>query len=459
MGVRQADDANVNNQLMAARLGRVSPSGSGRPMSRQEVADGANAAIARLCRERGTRPQMAGLTANMIGAFERGERRWPSKEYRDGLTAFFGMTPAELGLYIDRPSRTAVTPRARRDQRDVAELGPRNPQRREILRRIAAIAATSGLLGRSTVGITRIGAADAARLTAVTELYGSVDREVGGGLLCRHVAELAESATSLLSRDAGEAQRSKFMVALAGIRQLAGWTAFDAGNHAESQRHFTIAESLASSAGDARLAARVRYCQARQLQHLHHNVDAAYLLRRAAEGLAASGTPALRALLAGSEAASLAALGDHTAALNNLESAREEFHRIDWDLEPAWIRFYDQGELLAQYGRVYRDLARQDQRYGDTAVEWVKTAIANFEPTNQRSMVLNRVGLCSAYFLAGHPDEAIRVGTNVVKFGQHLTSRRILDRIGNVRRDIRHSRGRSDVADFANALAQFAPRP
>jgi hypothetical protein len=89
-------------------------------------------------------------------------------------------------------------------------------------------------------------------------------------------------------------------------------------------------------------------------------------------------------------------LGDRAAALGRLGQARDHFDRIVPDAEPDWMGFYDQGELLAQYGRVYRDLARVDPKHGPDAVRWVTRAVDAFGPQNRRSSVLNQIGLTSA---------------------------------------------------------------
>lgn len=78
-------------------------------MSRRELADGANVVTARLCAERKTKPRWQGLTAATIAELERGERRWPNAEYREALTAFLGMSEAQLGFYIDRGPRMTGT--------------------------------------------------------------------------------------------------------------------------------------------------------------------------------------------------------------------------------------------------------------------------------------------------------------------------------------------------------------
>ncbi|MDW5324258.1 hypothetical protein [Plantactinospora sp. KLBMP9567] len=86
-----------NNMLRAVRLRRSSPSGSGRPMSRQEVAEGLNSV---LFEQTG---KVYALDANYVGKLERGVIRWPQPEYRQALrTLFDAATDADLGLYLLR---------------------------------------------------------------------------------------------------------------------------------------------------------------------------------------------------------------------------------------------------------------------------------------------------------------------------------------------------------------------
>jgi hypothetical protein len=94
-----------NDLIRQARLALRSPSGSGRPMSRQELAEAANAWVyeqnGRVCR----------LDASYIGMLERGETRWPWEHHRAGLRAVLGAaTDAEIGLWIIyRPGRPTDT--------------------------------------------------------------------------------------------------------------------------------------------------------------------------------------------------------------------------------------------------------------------------------------------------------------------------------------------------------------
>ena len=89
-----------NTRLTAARKSLLSPSGSERTMSRQELADACNAVLARMYAERGSRQRWAGLTERTIGALERGEIRWPNHDYRRALCVVLVTDERGIGLYL-----------------------------------------------------------------------------------------------------------------------------------------------------------------------------------------------------------------------------------------------------------------------------------------------------------------------------------------------------------------------
>ncbi|TWJ20892.1 hypothetical protein JD76_00992 [Micromonospora endolithica] len=157
-------------------------------------------------------------------------------------------------------------------------------------------------------------------------------------------------------------------------------------------------------------------------------------------------------MLDSAEAASLAALGDHRQARERLGSATDAYSRVQPGDEPEWMRFFSYAEVLAQHGRVFRDMARRDPRYGEQAVFWTSEAIAAFGPQNVRSTMLNQIGLSSALFLAGEPDQALAVGASVLDHAGHLSSARVTDRIHNLRRDLTHHAHRPAVQQFRDAV-------
>jgi plasmid maintenance system antidote protein VapI len=399
--------------------------------------------------------QQIPVDAGHLSRVLNGKRR-PSPDLAKGCDRVFG-----TGELLTEAVRRSVPLSGTGQENGVAAaVDGLAARRRVLLGGIATVAAAAGVFEtKPTAARRRLGRADVARIEAVTALYRSLDYEHGGGVLVQDVGRFAEAASGLLDQSYPVAVAPSLLAAVAAARQLAGWTAFDTGRHADAQRHFLSAERAALAAGDKLLTARVRYCQARQFQHLRHNRDALDTLRLARDHLGTAATPAVNAMLHGARAASQAAIGDSRGAVTCLGEASRDFERIRPDGEPEWMGFYDHGELLAQYGRVYRDLARDDPRHGNEAVTWVRQAIAGFGPTNVRSTVLNEVGLCSALFLADEPEEAVTVGQRVLDQASQVSSRRVRDRIVNLRRDLDRHAGLPEVADFSHRLPLTAAGP
>ncbi|WP_130510040.1 hypothetical protein [Krasilnikovia cinnamomea] len=327
-------------------------------------------------------------------------------------------------------------------------------RRRTLLWGLATVTAAAGLLSPQSAARRRIGTSDVARLNALITLYRTTDHQFGGGALVDDVGVFAESVSALLDQRVDERLRPKLVTAIANARDLAAWTAFDACRHSDAQRHFAAAERYAIESGDRQLVAHIRYGQAKQMQHLRHNREALEILHLAHHRL--NPTPAMTAILSGAQAASLAALGDAEGAERALGTSSEAFTRVAPGSEPEWLGFFDEGELLAQYGRVYRDRARADQRHGEAAVSWVSAAIEAFGPQSVRSTVLNQVGLASAYFLAGAPELALQAGNRARVHATAVVSPRVQERLANLRRDAHPYRAVPEVADFLHTLPTVA---
>lgn len=83
-----------NDLLRRARQSRLSPTGSGRSMSRQELAEAVNAWVFQHLQQR------VDFDGARIGKLERGQTRWPRAHVRAGLRAVLGAEKdADLGLY------------------------------------------------------------------------------------------------------------------------------------------------------------------------------------------------------------------------------------------------------------------------------------------------------------------------------------------------------------------------
>ena len=111
-----------NTLLTAARCRLRSPSGSGRSMSRRELAEAVNVY---LWQQYGIQEH---LDENDIGKYERGEYRWPSARRREAFRAVLhAATDAELGFYITRRAGTDSDPAAAPPGGGAAERWPCSP--------------------------------------------------------------------------------------------------------------------------------------------------------------------------------------------------------------------------------------------------------------------------------------------------------------------------------------------
>jgi hypothetical protein len=87
-------------------------------------------------------------------------------------------------------------------------------------------------------------------------------------------------------------------------------------------------------------------------------------------------------------------------------------------------------------------------------VHWVSNAIDAFAPTSglARNRLLNEIGLCSALFLAGAPEEAVAVAERLMSRAEQMTSARVIDRIRGIRRDLAQYATHPGVSEFADRL-------
>src|SRR5882757_6809403 len=100
------DDDNLppNLLLTQARRRLRSPSGSGRILSRQELAETVNAYLWE------THELREHLDETYVGHLEQGRNRWPRKQRREAFRHVLGAaTDAEIGFYIIRGQRSGTT--------------------------------------------------------------------------------------------------------------------------------------------------------------------------------------------------------------------------------------------------------------------------------------------------------------------------------------------------------------
>lgn len=222
-----------NDRLSEARKRVDSPNVPGEHVSRQELADLVNAWIQDHC------GRTVCLTANYVGKMERGELRWPGRDYRAGLRAVLSVnTDGELGFHRSRRSRTTVDD-VDRKQFITAALG------------VGAGAA----IGQPLIDLLTpteptpvpsiVGQKEIDEVLAAVRMFNAWQNAQGGGMAREAIAAQLRYSAKLLDARCSERLRPNLCSSVSRLGLAAGFAAFDGGAHEDARRMFRFALACA----------------------------------------------------------------------------------------------------------------------------------------------------------------------------------------------------------------------
>jgi len=239
--------------------------------------------------------------------------------------------------------------------------------------------------------------------------------------------------------------------AVAELMLLAGWSAYDAGEHASAGAYFGQARALAADSGDLALVGEVLAAMSHQAAFLGRGQDA---LEHADAALAAAvraGMPALAAEAHMSAAHGAAIAGDGRSAAMLLGRAERDLDRADPDTAPGWGAFISSAYLDARAGHSL--LAAGDY---PSAVKRARASL-DMEDGYERGRMFNLALLTTALLDAGQPDEACVTGRETLNVAERISSARAdeyLRRIAVKILPYRSEPGAAELmADIAERLA------
>jgi hypothetical protein len=188
------------------------------------------------------------------------------------------------------------------------------------------------------------------QINVMVPILQRLDDANGGGAYLPCVGAQFRSIALLLRETelTGNIERRLF-AALAELGQLAGWMAFDAGQHGLAQRYFFTALRCAREAGYRSIAAHVLADLAFQAATCAHGQDAV-TLGEAARDASRRATPAVRASVLTRLAYGYAVAGridDHDTAFH---AALDNLSVSNGAVEPAWMYYLTEEHLHAQAG-------------------------------------------------------------------------------------------------------------
>lgn len=208
---------------------------------------------------------------------------------------------------------------------------------------------------RAPEGRRLVGRSDLGAMLDAVQFFSQLDQRHGGGhARSAVVLYLTSDVTPLLSgRFTDNSVRRRTFTAASELAYLAGWMAFDNGEHARAQQFFTASVKLAAEANDHAMAAHTLRAMAHQALDLGHTDHGLALAASSVEDRRyGEACPRERALLGVVHARAMAMGGQTRGAARALLRAEDDLAAADpGDDEPSRVFFFSEASLAHETGR------------------------------------------------------------------------------------------------------------
>ncbi|MEV6978219.1 MFS transporter [Kitasatospora sp. NPDC093806] len=296
-------------------------------------------------------------------------------------------------------------------------------------------------------GSYRVGHSDAAKLREAAQEARRWDSKYGGGdWRSSMVPEcLRVEAAPLLLASYSDAVGRALFGATAELTRLAGWMAFDTGQHEAAQRYYIQALRLARAAADVPLGGYVLASMSLQAGYRGFAEEAVDLAQAALErnrGLATARTMSFFHLVEARAQAKARNAAACATALGAAESALERARAGDPD--PAWIDFYAYDRLAADAAECFRDLGVPSK-----VRQFTREALARPTEGFVRSHGLRLVVSAMAEAEAGNLDAAVAAGERAVEVAGRISSQRSREYVVEMLRRLEPFQGERRVRELA----------
>ncbi|CRK55216.1 transcriptional regulator [Alloactinosynnema sp. L-07] len=338
---------------------------------------------------------------------------------------------SSVGLEFPRELGTAVQVATRFwsqvDHRDNRVPGVAVVNYNTPVRRWLALPVDDTAASRSPAAFRRVGKADVVELLETAEQARQWDSRYGGGnwRSSQLTVCLKERAAPLLHGSYSDAVGRRLFTATAQLARLAGWTAFDNGDHATAQRHYIQALRQARAAGDVQLGGYVLTCMALQCSLGGFHDDAIDMADSAFHRVGGHATPRVKGFFKLIEARIWARSGNARMADGALATAERLLDAASSRTgdDPAWIDFFDEHRLASDAVEIHRDLGRPRE-----AQRWNELAAMPTD-TFARAYAIRQSVLGSTYLQEYQPDleHALDHGHRAVSALAVVSSARAVD--------------------------------
>ncbi|MGF1431116.1 sporulation protein [Kitasatospora sp. LaBMicrA B282] len=295
-------------------------------------------------------------------------------------------------------------------------------------------------------GGRQVGRGDLDELREAADEARRWDSKYGGGNWRANAVTdcLKHRADPLLTGTYTDAVGAELFSVTAELSRLAGWTAFDVGQHDAAQRHFIQALRLARAGGDVQLGCYVLTTMAMQSLMRGFAGEAIDMAQGAYERAKDTAAPRVLAFNKLIEARAHARDGDSKAASRALAASEALLGqaRGDGD-EPAWIDFYNHARLSADAAEIHRDLKNPK-----AALAWNQQATAMAPGVFTRSVGMRLAIVGTAHLQDRDLDQGLALGNQAIDILARVQSTRALDYVREFTTALDPWRREARVADF-----------
>jgi tetratricopeptide (TPR) repeat protein len=362
----------------------------------------------------------AGVNADMVGKWERGEKR-PSKFYRRLLCLLYECLAEELGWW--EPAGTSE------------------------LRRVGGLVVPPpGFGGRWPERPLHVSEATVHNLESVTAAYRRMYHTVAAHDLIDDVAQHAQTTAGFWRRTADPELRRSLAAAASEITMLAGrMSFFDLGRPSQAEPYYQDALEAAQDAGDRPMQAVVLGNKSFLPRSRGDFASALQLLDQAKRLV--PDDPVVRSWAMALEAMTQAWAQEPTQSLATLEAAETVLDDATPGAAPAWFDYYDRPRLAGFKGQVHIRLAQPE-----TAHAVLEEAMGALDPdaAKQRACYLaDRATVCVD---EGEVDQACQLGIQALQLLGEVEYETGVQRVRDLRVKLRPWRNHPAVADLTEQL-------
>jgi DNA-binding SARP family transcriptional activator len=271
-----------------------------------------------------------------------------------------------------------------------------------------------------------------------------------------------QKVISLLENSLLPTVRMRLCASASRIAQFAGALYFDMGNYTYSKWYRQVAILAAREAKNQELEAVAWGRLSMTCMYGNQLQDALINIQEARRLASPSNSFRVHAWLAAVEAEIQAKQGNREACLEALDVAEcvENIHPSDQD--PHWL-YFDRPSLIGFQGACYRRLYRPDDPQTCVFLENARKALLTTLslPILTQRQPITLADLADTYLLQGEVAEACKLASQAVAIIAELQSRRNLQRLHTLRRDMEPWKDTRDVQELDRQLTvldeQLAP--